>query len=709
MRILARCRVLVAMAWLNLFSHKGKNAIVGIIMLFGTFLVVLGTALLDSIERSMTKSITSSLAGHLQVYSKDAKDELALFGGGFMGSSDVGTIPDFHRVKETLLEVPNVRAVIPMGMDTAEFYVASDLDEAIDNLRRALAADDDQQAVTALSERIRSMAQLLKEEYQGRRRFSKNHEEIDKNLAEIDKVLAPQFWEEIRTSTDAAIEHLDTKIAPLVDENEGYFLRYLGTDLHRFAEHFSQFEMVSGEMVPEGARGILLSQHYFDDFLRHRVARDLDDIRKEIEEKHKRIATDNLLRSKVERMARQYRRVTFQLDPSEAQELSQELRTIMPDATGNIDELVRQLLTVNDANFSARYRFFFDSVAPLIRMHLCDVGDVITIRAYTKGGYVRSANIKVYGIFRFKGLETSELAGSHNLLDIMTYRDLYGMMTSEKRRELGEIQAKAGVADIERDAAETALFGAGDGDVEIEIEVEVKPEDKAAAAAQQLDELRTADLGAVAREAAAAATYTKEEIDHGMAQHAAIILDDPRQIEQSKKAVAAAATANDLNLKVVDWQQASGLIGQFVVLVRMVLYVVLFIIFLVALVIINNTMVVATMDRVMEIGTMRAIGAQSPFVLALFLLETIVLGVLAGCLGAGLAVGAIKYFGTVGIPANSDVLVFLFSGPRLFPAVGAGNVVAGLVIIMAVSLVATLYPAFVATRIPPVVAMQPKE
>ena len=67
---------------------------------------------------------------------------------------------------------------------------------------------------------------------------------------------------------------------------------------------------------------------------------------------------------------------------------------------------------------------------------------------------------------------------------------------------------------------------------------------------------------------------------------------------------------NKLGLQVAGWEEASGLIGQFIVVLRVVLYIAIFIIFLVALVIINNSMVMATLERVTEIGTMRAIGAQ---------------------------------------------------------------------------------------------------
>ena len=62
--------------------------------------------------------------------------------------------------------------------------------------------------------------------------------------------------------------------------------------------------------------------------------------------------------------------------------------------------------------------------------------DTITIRAFTRSGYPKSVNLKVYGTFTFRGLEESVLAGSHNLMDLMTFRDLYGVMTDERRAEL---------------------------------------------------------------------------------------------------------------------------------------------------------------------------------------------------------------------------------------------------------------------------------
>ena len=117
----------------------------------------------------------------------------------------------------------------------------------------------------------------------------------------------------------------------------------------------------------------------------------------------------------------------------------------------------------------------------------------------------------------------------------------------------------------------------------------------------------------------------------------------------------------------------------------------------------------ATMERVTEIGTMRAIGARRGFVMVMFVLEMLVLGVIAGALGSGLGGGIVGWLGQVGIPATDDVTRFLFSGPRLFPTVSAAHLLGGLVTILIVAIISTLYPALIATRIAPVVAMQARE
>ena len=142
------------------------------------------------------------------------------------------------------------------------------------------------------------------------------------------------------------------------------------------------------------------------------------------------------------------------------------------------------------------------------------------------------------------------------------------------------------------------------------------------------------------------------------------------------------------------------------VAVLMILLTAVVIFFAIALVVINNAMVMATLQRVKEIGTMRAIGAQRRFVVGMLLVEIAAVGVVFGLGGAvlgGVVVAIIRLAG--GIPAVTDLLYFVFSGPALFPTLGRGPVAVSLVIVLAVAILSALYPAIIAMRVTPVEAM----
>jgi ABC-type antimicrobial peptide transport system permease subunit len=106
---------------------------------------------------------------------------------------------------------------------------------------------------------------------------------------------------------------------------------------------------------------------------------------------------------------------------------------------------------------------------------------------------------------------------------------------------------------------------------------------------------------------------------------------------------------------------------------------------------------------------MRAIGAQRSFVLGMVLVETLLLGLVFGATGVAVGSVVMKLLGSSGIPANNEALYFFFSGPRLYPALSAGNVIAAFVIVLVVSTLSTFYPAFLATRVSPLQAMQTDE
>ena len=691
---LGKLRVLTTLAVRSLLTHKVSSAIVGSIIFFGTFLVVVGTSFLDTIEHSMAQSVTSSVAGHLQVYSATARDSLALFGGNMMAEDDIGEMPDFALIKKALEGVDNVKAVIPMGFQFNTVSGGNDIDLVLGNLREAIKAGNKAE-VEALHRQILAICKELEADWKRRLAITADKKTTEGQINDLAVAQSPELWARLEKNPEPEVMFLETHLAPLATDTRMIFLRNLGTDLQNFSKLFDRFKIVEGTMVPPGKHGFLFSKRTYEKMIKNRVARELDAVHTALVKQNKTIAGDPTVKEQVTRLPRQYQGITFQLKPSKAEALEKDLRTLMPEVKGELPDLVQAFLTVNDDNFVQRYDFFYEKIAPDIRLYNVAVGDNLTLRAFTKSGYLKSANVKVYGTFDFEGLESSDIAGAANLVDMETFRDLYGFMNSDKRAELDEIKKEVGLADVGREKAEAELFGAA-------TEAQEQP-------SGGFDEFKALDLKAVHANAALADSFNEATINDGLAINAAVLLKDPTRLEETRKAIEAVSAQNKLELKVVDWQTASGMVGQFIIVVRIVLYIAIFIIFLVALVIINNAMVMATMERVTEIGTMRAMGAQRNFILVAFLLETLALGLSAGALGAAAGAGTVSYFGSAGIPAINDIMAFLFSGPRLYPSVGLGNILFGVVVILAVSLVSTFYPARIATRIQPIVAMQAKE
>lgn len=683
-------RLVLVLALRSLVAHRVKSVVVGGLLFSGTFLVVLGHALLDSVESGMERAITGSLAGHLQVHAADARDPLSLFGGFGLGSTDIGELPRFEDVKGAIGAVPGVRAVVPMGVTTATVFGRNEIDQVLAELREAIDAGDAAREARLVG-RARKIVDALRGEAAVQQAIA-TESAVQRAREALDRAASDAFWAELAADPEPALELLETRIAPLASDGRLLYLSVIGTDPERFAEVFDRFKVIDGQPIPPGRPGFLFSKRTYEQLIKNPVAAELDRIAEEVAD-GARIADDPLLQERIARNARQYRRITFQLDPDRAEALDRELAALLPTVRGDLDARVQAFLTVDDETLSARRDFFYERIAPHLRLYEVPVGGTITLRGFTRSGYLRAVEVPVWGTYEFTGLEEAGLAAATNLVDLVTFRELYGKMSDGAREELAAIKEEVGVADVGREDAEALLFGGGGALEQV----------ASAGGGVQID------LGAVVATDPFERTYPPEELQKGLVLNAAIVLDDPRAVAKAATAVADAAARAGLDLKVLDWKEASGTLGQLVIVLRLVLYVALSIIFLVALIIVNNAMVMATLDRVPEIGTLRAIGAQRSTVLALFLLETALLGLFAGGAGALAAVGLVTWLGAVGIPAPVEQLVLVFGGPRLFPSAGLDDVAFGLVAITTVAVASTLYPATLAARVPPIVAMQGRE
>lgn len=692
---------LVRIALRNLQAHKVKTAVVGLLLTFGTVLVLLGSSLLASLERSMADSIITSLSGHLQISQADAKDKLVLFPSP-MDGNDIGQIAEFPRVRTELEAIPGVSAVIPMGIDYAFIFGGNVADIKLAELREAIKKGDAGRVVT-LRDHVRRIVGILAKEL-GDVRAVTDVERASKDLLEgianVDKANTPEFWAGWDTQRDAMLEFLENKVAPWATGSDMLPLRYIGTDTERFKASFHRFEMVEGVPIPPGARGILFNKLYYEEFIKHKTARRLDKIKDRLAD-GRTFETDTEIKNFVRQNKTQTKDITYQLDDAAAAQVRAALQRHLATDEADLTALLETFLDVDGSTFAARYALFYEVIAPHLVLYRFRVGDTMTIRAFTKAGYATAVNVTIYGTFRFKALEQSFLAGAVNVMDMMSFRDLYGWLTPDRRAELEKIRAESGAKALDRETAEEALFGD---------EGAAAPEREATSERQAaFDEFAGVDMtegGKRFTETLKHQRYSQDEIDGGVVRNAAIILDDIRDLPRVKRQVEEISAAKGLQITALDWRTAAGMIGDFVGVIYAVLFVAILGVFIVAIVIINNSMVMSTMERVREIGTMRAIGMQRRQLLWMFIVESIVLGALFGAVGTLLGSGLVLWLRAIGIPAANETLIFLFGGPRLHPYLSVQSVVLSALLVQVVTIVSTLYPAMMATRITPLEAMQ---
>jgi ABC-type lipoprotein release transport system permease subunit len=281
----------------------------------------------------------------------------------------------------------------------------------------------------------------------------------------------------------------------------------------------------------------------------------------------------------------------------------------------------------------------------------------------------------------------------------MSFRDLFGYLSADRLAELKEIQRDNGAKAVTRENAEADLFG-GD-DAKVVADATAGSIDTDAQFSGESRKLRQEDL--INR------VYQQSEIDTGVVLNAAIMLDDPKRTEETINRINTLAAEKHWGIKAINWQDASGILGKMIGVFRLLLYVGVGFIILIALIVIFGAMVMATLQRTQTIGTMRAIGAQRDFVLQMVLIESVVLGVVFGGLGIVAAIAAMTGLHFAGIAAPNDIAYFFFSGPRLYPDYAGSNLAFAFMLVLIVTLLSTLIPALMASRISPLRAMQADE
>jgi putative ABC transport system permease protein len=160
-----------------------------------------------------------------------------------------------------------------------------------------------------------------------------------------------------------------------------------------------------------------------------------------------------------------------------------------------------------------------------------------------------------------------------------------------------------------------------------------------------------------------------------------------------------------IDARLTDWKGAAGTMGSFADILRVIFYIALIIVSVVAVIIMMNTLVVSVVERTPEIGTMRALGAPKGFIRSMFLAETLTITAAFGLIGSVISVIAIFVLNALHIEAANDLVKMLFGGPTLTLVPKLSSFIAAIVAMFAVGYLAHLFPVSVALKVEPVKAM----
>lgn len=313
--------VIFKIALRNVFSHKLKTIIVGIILTFGALLAILGNAFVDAIAGGMKNSTTQSITGDIQIYSDTAKDKLSVFGNTDGSPTDVGHVSEFLKTANEIKTNPKVKEVVPMGTSSAFMNPGNILDYFLEKLRKdykkggVLPSDLDAQ-----KKRLQYIVGEIQKSLDGKLDDISflSAEDVKRSKEGLAVVAQPGFWDNFDAQHEQKLEFLSNKIAPLIFDANMIFFSYLGTHPGMFQKNFPQFEIVKGEMIPEGTRGFLFHDYFYENFVKHRIARTLDQIKKSLKDGSTTIAASKELKDKISTNIDQSAEIFLQLGPVEA-------------------------------------------------------------------------------------------------------------------------------------------------------------------------------------------------------------------------------------------------------------------------------------------------------------------------------------------------------------------------------------------------------
>ena len=163
---------------------------------------------------------------------------------------------------------------------------------------------------------------------------------------------------------------------------------------------------------------------------------------------------------------------------------------------------------------------------------------------------------------------------------------------------------------------------------------------------------------------------------------------------------------NNWPVQATDWRHAAGSTCLYLYWMRIILNIGITIVLFAGFIIVNNTLVINVLDRIQEIGTMRAIGTKKRYISLQCMIETFILTLTSGVIGVLLGVWCCSLITKAHIVLTNSFLIQLFGSEAITVFVTGGNVLKMFGIVILLGIIGWIYPVINAVRVSPVVAMQ---
>ncbi len=326
------------------------------------------------------------------------------------------------------------------------------------------------------------------------------------------------------------------------------------------------------------------------------------------------------------------------------------------------------------------------------------VGSKIKVSSNTFGGSQRITELTIYGIIETKGI--TDIASQYSLIDLKTYQEMVeynpesNILTVEQKKALERNKEYFIDFKVENEEEKTGSFDESSIENLFDNMVEEETAEYSDNAVN-IDDYRKVDE----KEMVSIAN------DTGKTDFIVLRLTNSNLIDKVAEDLNKTFANKDLSYKAISYIESSSSLGGYISLANIIISTIIFIIQIISIIIITNSILTGVMDRTNEIGTMRAIGANKSYIFKLLLGESFIISVVSSIIGAIIGLIIILIVGLFGIQATDIITTMLFGGSKLYLEADILGLLFSFVLIVVVSLISTIYPLIFSTKITPLEAM----